>query len=737
MKNMNRSDKAILFIAGAMLVIFSYFLFDDSVLTRTQVATKNDLIGEVYQIKNDVRRKSQGDFSWLPTTIKDHVYSSDSVFTGSKSEVSIQLSDGSIIHVKENSLIALNVKEGQMELNLKYGDLVGEVKESSELTIRSGGEEFKLGGKDASQPTLPAGPSSVMISRSRTGQNQIHKVKGAPRLVSKKTGQTVTLQPAPPEKEPTLDSAPILPKAALVEVKPKIQLITPDRTLLVRKASQDPLNLEWKSEGLDAKDSYIVEIKAKNDVPEIMFHETTTRTKITLKTTLSDGDYSWRVLAQNNQEQPRTQSEYHSFQVVTLTAPDWIHPKIGSIVPSNQQLLDLEWTNLNAITYEWQISSDKEFQQIINQGQGSESKPSVDKPAPGEYWARVRGQKTKEPQAVLWTPWSLAQNFKVAEAPLTELPAPIPIKRRFDVDGATQTPRSPASLPKANIGWVEVKNADSYIVETSDDPKFDPKSKQTKKIETKKLLHVFDDYTRPKHFARVRAKGKNGILSPPSRLIEIVVKLPTPNLQPLQSRTLKSDNPELKPPVQEMTSTWTPVVFTSQYQIELAKSAKFEKSKIVFSPTPRIKLMVSEPGKYYARVRPLDSTQEPLTGYSNTINFEYIFKQTLRAPALAEPFNEATVFLQKDVEPFIWLEWKEVPHSANYEIQISNEASFKKVLIKGSPTNPRFLLKERVPYGKIFWRVRAIAKDQEHNSQWSPVRLFNLVFKKNEVLEEQ
>jgi len=150
-------------------------------------------------------------------------------------------------------------------------------------------------------------------------------------------------------------------------------------------------------------------------------------------------------------------------------------------------------------------------------------------------------------------------------------------------------------------------------------------------------------------------------------------------------------------------------------------------------PTAGGKLTIHEPGRYKLRVQALDRDNKPLTPFSNIEEALYVFRSPLDSPVLTEPFNQASIFLQTEMEPFIWLEWKAVESSISYSIEVSDKADFSRILLSKTLAKTRYLVKDRVPLGKIYWRVRANAKNEKESSLWSEKREFTLYHQKNET----
>lgn len=113
-------------------------------------------------LPNDVRCTKLLRF---PANTKD-VYQADSIFTGDRSEAFI-IKTACDSCVRANSLISLNMKNGQMNLDLKYGDLEAEISKESALVVKSGTEEFKLE-NDSSKAGAPAkSKSNLKVSQQK------------------------------------------------------------------------------------------------------------------------------------------------------------------------------------------------------------------------------------------------------------------------------------------------------------------------------------------------------------------------------------------------------------------------------------------------------------------------------------------------------------------------------------------------------------------------------------------
>ncbi len=179
--------------------------------------------------------------------------------------------------------------------------------------------------------------------------------------------------------------------------------------------------------------------------------------------------------------------------------------------------------------------------------------------------------------------------------------------------------------------------------------------------------------------------------------------------------------------------SWSEVPFAKTYVVQIDKNKNFTQPQQFEYSSNTGTLTLTDPGRYNVRVRALDDSSKPLTDYSNIEEVLYSFRNPLTTPLLQEPFDNASIFLQTEAEPFIWLEWKKVAGATSYTIEISDTEDFSHSLITKTIAGNRYLIKERVPLGKIYWRVRAESRGEKEASDWTHKREFTLYHQKNET----
>ncbi|MGZ3801039.1 MAG: FecR domain-containing protein [Bdellovibrio sp.] len=718
MSGFGRTEKIILGCAVALLMVFSYFLYDDSLLFPKNVNNKLELIGDVFRSQNDVRRKNLDTFSWLPANPKDKVFQNDSIFTGDRSEAVIRLQDGTQIQIKPNSMITLNLKNGQMDLNLRYGDLTSELAKNSTLTIHSDGEEFKVENGSGSQEK-----SQIEFKKNHSGATDLKLLSGKVKYSNpkKKTVQEIAKN----------DQFSIAKNGETKKTeKPVLTLKNPDNSTLLKADPQDPIAFDWSSKG--ELSHYELEVSNKEDFNTLVLSKTTANTQIQITDPLDPGVYFWRLKAISKDGTVSAISDFKKMTVEELSAPQITAPQAEANMnleikakPKEPLTLatEIQWTaNSQLKNFTWQISQDEEFKSILKEGQTQSFAALTPKLPGGTYWVRVKGLTAQNKNSS----WSETVSFSLNLTAQKEEPPkpPILVTKKIDFRAPSENERSPSSAPSPQLAWKPVLQVKNYHLQISKDIQF----KDTKKYDVKQTIVNWSDYKPGKYFYRVYARGINGLVSEPSETGTIDISVGGITLSPLKPINEIAPQPSPK----EIPAKWSDVAFAKRYLLQVDKDENFKQPQQFEFSTNQGSITLPDPGSYKVRVQALNEENNPLTEFSNIQEALYSYRKPLGIPVLLEPFNQASIFLQTEMEPFIWLEWKKVERATSYNIEISDKPDFSRLLIAKSLKGNRFLIKEKVPLGEIYWRVQAISQPTEEKSKWSELREFTLYHQKNE-----
>lgn len=726
MNFLTRTDKVLMSIAILVLVLFSYFLYDDSFLFSHDSGNKLEKIGLINQTENDVRLKGATSFSWAPAGLRVDVHQKDSVFTGEGSEVSIQLNDGSVINLQENSLVTLNIKNGEMTLDLKYGDFVGELAANSQLKVKAGKEEYSL----KSEKSENNEKAVLRINKSRTGAIDVKLQSGAAKLQTKT--ETKKLDPSQPVA--------IAEKGKIEEIiKPNIVLKTADQTQFTQWTQEDLIPLSWDSDTKPA--AFTVEVAEDENFTEILWQKKSTSLTAATPTKSGVDTYHWRVKGLGPTGQVLAVSPVHTFNVTRPQGPVILQPKenkplsfeLKPNTPVEQQKAEFKVTwkaDPRLKQFNYQFAKDPEFKEIIKEGKAEESETPSPKLSTGTYYVRVRGEVREN----IFGEWSQPRmiDLKVTSQAIEDkLRPPVLVKRKIEFNSADQA-RNPSSIKAPQIQWKAAKGAESYKLEFSKNKQFaDPKF-----FDVNGEVHTWSTFEKGITYFRVYSVSKDKKLSPPSQMGLVKVTLNDPQLKPLKDVIINDMAAAGKPaPPQEVVVAWSEVPSAKKYKLEMTSTMKGFKARSFEVSGLSVPVSLPKPGKFKVRVQALDENGKAVSGYSGWEDVAYKFNTTLTAPSLIEPYDKTTLFMQKDTAPFVWLEWEQVVNAVGYKIEISQSPNFEKIIFSADTTTPRYLIKQKIPYGTIYWRVKALSENPEMHSDWTTNREFSLLFNKNETYQ--
>lgn len=705
MSRFGKTERTIFIAALLALLMFSYFLYDDSLLFPKKGSQKQELIGKVVVSSNDVRRKNSDTFSWLPASKQDQIYQNDSIYTGDRSKAQVQLSSGSVIDVAPNSLVMLNIKNGQMNLDLRYGNFEGNLAQGETLIIKSGNETFELQGSQNSR---------VELVRSPSGRVDFKLLSGDVRFINRKKQSAQRLQ---------LNSSLSLGKDGALKHKevPRLQINGPEVMNVVRFNPDDPIPFSWSTSQGQAS-SYQIEISPSQDFSSVSVEKISQDQKVSITDALPAGHYHWRVKALDSQGKVSAISSQMQMRLSYMQTPQIVSPTPLSELANKGLGAEVRWQASPLLKkFSWQVSTDPDFHNIISENETPKHGVQTPRLNAGTYWVRVKGEADSRRS----TPWSTAVPFNLKDPVVkktSDLERPILITKniKFIPPGKDRNPASPHS---PQIAWKPVLKTSGYQVEISKNPSFRGAEKHN--VASTDIL--WSKYRPGSYYFRVFAKDSSGALSLPSETGTMIVDPSKLYLNPL--RTIVNTN---QGPV-EAPVTWSEVPEAASYIVQFDNHKTFE-SPVTFnykSNSGKIKL--PEPGRYNVRVQAKDAAGQPISEFSNVEQILYAGKSLLLQPKPLEPFNQASIFLQKNIEPYLWLEWQQVKGATGYRVEISDTADFSRILLSETTPGNRFLIKKRVPLGKLFWRVRAESPTLEDFSDWAEKREFTLYQQKNET----
>lgn len=241
--SISKLDRRLIVICAICIGAVSYLLLHPELLNG-QGQNEKDNIGQVTKVKSDIRRKSKQDYFWQPTYVNSYVSRNDTIYTGSKSSAEIQLNDGKLIKVSENSLVRFSSVNKNISIDLAFGQLAA-TGVNKTFTITDCGKQYTI---DAAQASFEitkkkdCGNFDLNVSKGTVSVNKKAVTKAAPKRI-----ETKSILEETHEEKKTLIAQPT--KAApkvVVEIKPTESFLISPATVVAEPVVVAPPVVEEK-----------------------------------------------------------------------------------------------------------------------------------------------------------------------------------------------------------------------------------------------------------------------------------------------------------------------------------------------------------------------------------------------------------------------------------------------------------------------------------------------------------
>lgn len=655
----------------------------------------------------DVRLKKSNAFTWLPAGPSEDISMLDAVFTGSSSTAEIRLNNGSLLRIKENSLVKLNSSGKDINLDLKFGDLSTELSGKG-LKVSSNGEMIDV-----------KGSGKVSLRRTQSGRIEVSVLDGQAQIQSSKGQHQI-------QKGETLD----IGQQGITSIKTeKITPINASGSNYLKIRSTDPLIIQWQS--LPSASYYEWELCDSDTCSQLLQKIKNNRPFARSRDALAEASYHWRVKAFDRKGRQVGASDIHNFQLIiaqpptitTLPEEALIEKKVRvrNLTEEPKASSRISWTDPYQFEkYEFQFATDPEFGSIIYRGSIATQSSPTPELSSGTYYYQVR---SVNPQGRS-TDWSQpAQMTFNLDRDLGDIPGRMVFeKSNYDLDLTQIASRSPSSVPPEKVSWAPAANAASYRLELARTPEF----KSVKMIETKSRSLTWEQLAPGAWYIRGRALSKEGQAGPLSEATKLSIMAARPVLEPFTRLSKTSNSAEETAPSVEAKARWTNVPSARAYLLQISDKSTFEEPRQLLTREPASAIKIDQPGTYFIRVQGVDEDGTPLSQFSEAEKLEYQFIHPLHPPELLEPENKSEIFLQSIEQPMLWLEWKGVQEASSYQIEISLDPNFSRVIFRTEDSKTRVLLQNRIPRGLFYWRVRARIAQTSRTSDWSEIRTFRI-----------
>lgn len=409
-------------------------------------------------------------------------------------------------------------------------------------------------------------------------------------------------------------------------------------------------------------------------------------------------------------------------------AVDWIKPDEKSLYlinvdldgkPTEKARITYTWTqpnfeSLKETSFQIQVSQKADFEKLAVDKTVKGATVAYDFGTPGRYFARVRINTTAEENEKqnIMTPWSSTREILVRLREPAVLAAPVLTTPEIVVDGD--------EAQSAEIVWGPVEGATQYKVEFSNTKSF-VQTTESQDVTDAKL--EFKPTQAGQIFYRVKALTKENRAGLTSQIGNVQTTMSTPVLKPIESVTTLGKRPTDPPSQVELQMAWSKISIANGYEVQVSQNKQFQDPIAFNTRSVKGALKVNKPGVYYVKVRALNGVSEPISPYSNIEEFNYEYRIPLSKPVLKEPVNDVTLFFQNSDTTF-WLGWAFVKQATKYQVEIATDIEFKRPVLSIRTDSNRYLVRQEIPQGKIYWRVRA--ENTERESHWSETRTLTI-----------
>jgi hypothetical protein len=716
---LKKTDILILAISAAIFIFSSYLLYDDSLLFQQKITSEFEEIGFISQKVKDVRRKNSTNFMWLPIRENDKVYQHDSLFTGDDSTAQITFLDGTKIDISSNSLVDLNIEEEQMNLNLKFGNFVGQIAPNTTLNLKTGQDTVQL-----TSEKKTGAATKVELKKQLGGEVKVKVIEGKVNISKDQVIKALNINERLELKEQTDLSKMGVEKIVLnpwirfdAALKSEYRLRTNEVTSFnfVWERNPDiPLSrLEFASEPTFKSPQTLYEGAEKvfkwENLPK-------------------EGRTFARLAAIDSDKKIVAFSKTIKFDLYFIKVPLVTNPTEGQTfkIKKNRDgetisydRVKFEWTyEVPKCQYEYEFSKNNLFTEIISKQSKLKKQEFVTTPlAEGWYYFRVRA--TLPSKEV--TPWSQPRLLEVNyDLPNGKFPPPVLVNPIVDYKPPVLKGLVAENDESPEVKWKPVDEAKNYLFQFSKDKAFTTPTEVT----TENLSLFVNNYQFGKQFFRLFSITAKGLKSDASQIGEINIKVDKPILANIPQLDYMAKTFDEKPTSKNFEVSWNTVPLAQSYKVQFSKNDQFTQLQEVVAPKSPGTLVIPLPGDYKVRVLALDKNSVQISDYSDPKSLIYTMDWPLKTPKLIDPLDKMTVYLQDDSSPYIWLYWEKVPEALSYVIEVSTDENFKKLLYQQSIEPSKFLIKQKLSVGNIYWRVKAVKR--KVISEWSKVRSFTL-----------
>lgn len=654
---------------------------------------EGEVIGQLSEKMNEVKYKHQNGFFYKEAKQGLSLYEQSEVLTGSSSSSEVVLNNSVKLEVPEETLIKVSLKKGDGAGDLVLDILSGKVKISDggktggNLILSSPRGEVKLqvnsGSKVLVDETVDDGTGATFTVLAGSAQ-----LKSGEESISLGMSESVSLKKAAEGEEST---------GSIFKEKEKALLLPelPNTTSTIYRMQR--INFKWKSEN---NNNLMVQIsKEPSFIKTFKSFDVGAFTDFFIASDdFEPGDYYWR-LEKKTDSGNFLYSEVMPFSILSPGKTVLLKPK-RTFVSRGEWSLEMAVQKAPAQKkYHFQLARDNAFTQVFDEYEGSSPMKSyID--SNGAFFARAR-EKLGDSD---YGPWSDIET-DVVRPPLENLAS--------EIEG--QVFNKKTGVTTVNLKWAPVLNASEYVIQLSKSPQFN-------KIEaiyrTQQVSYTLNNSFSEPAYIRILPTSKEGEVGPTKNIFKTKGVLVPPLPEKKEARGAVLDEPGSSP---QLYLQWNHKQGFSKYIIEISRNEDMIKSEKIETDNIEYFHKINQEGWYYIRLSGSPTSDQYYVSDGPVFALQYVKPGPLLQTKKFQPKDNEVFIFPPNVTTSIRFSWQEIPAADWYILELSKTDNFKSSKIYKA-TVPEFLLKDRLPSGRWFYRIKARNKYQE--APWNSLGVF-------------
>ncbi len=360
-------DFTVIFFCLFTALFFAYLFWQD--LNTFTIRGDKKIVGTVSFKHRVAQRKFDDRVVWERIAQGTRLYYGDTIRTADLAQAVIQLDDGTILELNENTMIQILYNEsGSLQISVD-GDI------QIDSSLGSGDVALKL--DDGSLVSVDAGTTLSAKSDAKNGIRNI-EVTGGSAVVTTESGQSATLFFG---ESVNIENGAELQKNPLTVLYPPKNL-----KLLDVRGESIPVKFSWNSSSDSSSEVVTLQLSHEKDFSAVYDEiEITDGSSAEIN---ASGSLYWRIFTPSTKDSPAS----GKITVDSVSAVQGIFPLSGGEFRYRENLpkLNFRWSgNEYADKYKLVVSATPDMNSVVAEAETTGTFAAVDSLSEGSYWWRV------------------------------------------------------------------------------------------------------------------------------------------------------------------------------------------------------------------------------------------------------------------------------------------------------------------------------------------------------------